>query len=252
MRQQTTQVFSRAAQARLHGSHFDIYSPRDFFKRKLFVLEHHQSLPLQWRQRLNGPRHEIRSLPSAWIERLRDEFFLILKLAPSLLRAPTLASKIPRHAEQKRPERPTFHAVTRRISEQRKEAFLQNVLGGFRRPGHAPSEAINRILVFAVGGSDLGVVHGSHFVLTSIREKDTMKLMTSEDFRRIALSLDGAEEGSHMGAVDFRVGGRIFSTLASVKQGYGNLMLEPDQQAAFVTDAPECFCRSREAGGAWE
>jgi hypothetical protein len=65
--------------------------------------------------------------------------------------------------------------------------------------------------------------------------------MTPADFRRIALSLEGAEEGSHMGAVDFRVGGRIFATLASVKQGYGNLMLTPEQQADFVREAPEIF-----------
>src|SRR5262245_16158922 len=65
--------------------------------------------------------------------------------------------------------------------------------------------------------------------------------MTSADFRRIALSLEGAEEGSHMGAVDFRVGGRIFATLASVKQGYGNLMLTPEQQADFVAELPEVF-----------
>lgn len=65
--------------------------------------------------------------------------------------------------------------------------------------------------------------------------------MTAEDFRRIALSLPGAEQGSHMGAVDFRVGGRIFATLASVKQGYGNLMLDPEQQAAFVGELPEVF-----------
>lgn len=65
--------------------------------------------------------------------------------------------------------------------------------------------------------------------------------MTAADFRRIALSLDGAEEGSHMGAVDFRVGGRIFATLASVAQGYGNLMLTPDQQAAFVGELPAVF-----------
>ena len=32
--------------------------------------------------------------------------------------------------------------------------------------------------------------------------------MTVDDFRRIALSLDGAEEGSHMGQSDFRVGGQ--------------------------------------------
>ncbi len=65
--------------------------------------------------------------------------------------------------------------------------------------------------------------------------------MTPDDFRRIALSLDGAEEGSHMGAVDFRVGGRIFATLASFKQGYGNLMLTPEQQADFVGEQPDIF-----------
>ena len=31
--------------------------------------------------------------------------------------------------------------------------------------------------------------------------------MTPEDFRRIALSFDGAEEGTHHGVLDFRVGG---------------------------------------------
>ena len=65
--------------------------------------------------------------------------------------------------------------------------------------------------------------------------------MTAADFRRIALSIEGAEEGSHMGAVDFRVGGRIFATLAAVSQGYGNLMLTPEQQAMFVAEAPEVF-----------
>ena len=65
--------------------------------------------------------------------------------------------------------------------------------------------------------------------------------MTPDDFRRIALSLEGAEEGSHIGQADFRVGGRIFATLAAEKQGYGNLMLTPDQQAEFVADKPEVF-----------
>jgi hypothetical protein len=65
--------------------------------------------------------------------------------------------------------------------------------------------------------------------------------MNAKDFRRIALSLEGAEEGSHMGAVDFRVGGRIFATLASEAQGYGNLKLTLEQQAAFVEELPEVF-----------
>jgi hypothetical protein len=65
--------------------------------------------------------------------------------------------------------------------------------------------------------------------------------MDANDFRRIALSLEGAEEGSHMGAADFRVGGRIFATLASEKHGFGNLMITPEQQAAFVEELPEVF-----------
>jgi hypothetical protein len=65
--------------------------------------------------------------------------------------------------------------------------------------------------------------------------------MNSRDFRRIALTLEGAEESSHMGNPDFRLGGRIFATLASAKQGYGNLMITPEQQAAFVEEMPEVF-----------
>ena len=65
--------------------------------------------------------------------------------------------------------------------------------------------------------------------------------MTAADFKRIALGLEGTEEGSHMGSVDFRVGGHIFATLASVAQGYGNLMLTPEQQAMFVDELPDVF-----------
>ena len=65
--------------------------------------------------------------------------------------------------------------------------------------------------------------------------------MNASDFRRLALSLEGAEEASHFGAADFRVDGRIFATLAAEKQGYGNLMLTPEQQAAFVAEAPDIF-----------
>jgi hypothetical protein len=65
--------------------------------------------------------------------------------------------------------------------------------------------------------------------------------MIAADFRRLALLLEGAEEGSHMGSPDFRVEGRIFATLAHQRQGYGNLMLSPEQQAAFVAEQPELF-----------
>jgi hypothetical protein len=65
--------------------------------------------------------------------------------------------------------------------------------------------------------------------------------MNIHDFRRIVLSLEGAEEASHMGNPDFRVDGRIFATLAAAKHGYGNIMITPEQQAAFVEELPEVF-----------
>jgi hypothetical protein len=72
--------------------------------------------------------------------------------------------------------------------------------------------------------------------------------MTASDFRRIALSLEGVEESSHMGSPDFRVGGKIFATLASQAEGYGNLMLSPALQAVFVEERPEVF---RPIPGGW-
>jgi hypothetical protein len=65
--------------------------------------------------------------------------------------------------------------------------------------------------------------------------------MTPADFRRIALSFDGVEEVPHAGLPAFRVGGRRFASLASQAEGYGNLTLTPEQQAAFVEEAPEIF-----------
>ncbi|HLK65145.1 MAG TPA: hypothetical protein VKU19_17000 [Bryobacteraceae bacterium] len=65
--------------------------------------------------------------------------------------------------------------------------------------------------------------------------------MTPADFRRIALSLDSVEEVTHAGLPAFRVGGARFASLASQADGYGNLTLTLEQQAAFVEEAPEIF-----------
>jgi hypothetical protein len=71
--------------------------------------------------------------------------------------------------------------------------------------------------------------------------------MTAAGFRRLALGLDGAAEGAHMGHPDFRIDGRIFATLhADMK--HGMVKLTPAQQQAFMRDAPGAF--SPEAG-AW-
>jgi hypothetical protein len=69
----------------------------------------------------------------------------------------------------------------------------------------------------------------------------TEEIVTGADFRRIALSMPQAVEGSHFGHVDFRVGGKIFATLGLEKEGYGVLLLTPDQQAGMVADEPEIF-----------
>ncbi len=54
-----------------------------------------------------------------------------------------------------------------------------------------------------------------------------------------------------MGSPDFRVGGRIFATLAAQEKGYGNLMLSPEQQAQFVEELPKFLSQFRAAGAAW-
>ena len=67
--------------------------------------------------------------------------------------------------------------------------------------------------------------------------------MKPATFRRIALSLPEATEGSHFSNADFRIAGKIFATLALEHQGYGVLLLTRDQQAGMVQDAPEIFSK---------
>src|ERR1700684_2806187 len=64
----------------------------------------------------------------------------------------------------------------------------------------------------------------------------------------MALSLPGAEEGSHMKHLDFRVGGKIFATLGYPDADWGMVQLMPEQQEDFMALAPEAF---QPAAGAW-
>jgi hypothetical protein len=72
--------------------------------------------------------------------------------------------------------------------------------------------------------------------------------MTADDFRRIALSFEGAEESSHMGVPDFRLSDRIFATLASQDEGFGNLKLTPELQQLLIAESPDIFLPIR---GGW-
>ena len=65
--------------------------------------------------------------------------------------------------------------------------------------------------------------------------------MTSNDFRRLALSLPEVIEAAHMGHPDFRVGGKIFATLGYPRAGWGMVGLTPDQQELFVGTEPKAF-----------
>jgi hypothetical protein len=65
--------------------------------------------------------------------------------------------------------------------------------------------------------------------------------MTPEAFRRLALSMPEATEVGHMGHPDFRVGGKIFATLAYPDAAWAMLKLTVDQQEAFVAAEPAVF-----------
>jgi hypothetical protein len=72
--------------------------------------------------------------------------------------------------------------------------------------------------------------------------------MTSDQFRKIALGLTDATEGSHMGHADFRVGGKIFATLGYPKPGWGMVKLTAEQQAFIIRAQPGAFVPVK---GAW-
>ena len=71
--------------------------------------------------------------------------------------------------------------------------------------------------------------------------------VSSETFRRIALGMQGAVEGAHMGHPDFRVEGRIFATLHGDDR-WGMVKLTPDEQRNFVLEHPSAFAPEN---GAW-
>ena len=97
---------------------------------------------------------------------------------------------------------------------------------------------------------DLGLpmCRGRYAPVRGLTRTDARLMPTPDEFRRIALSFPGAEEGSHMGHADFRVAGKVFATLGYPDPAWGMVRLMPEQQEDFVALAPEAF---RPAAGAW-
>jgi hypothetical protein len=71
--------------------------------------------------------------------------------------------------------------------------------------------------------------------------------MTPDSFRRVALSMQDAVEGAHMGHPDFRANGRIFASLHTGDKT-GMVKLMPDEQAVFLREHPDMF---EPSAGAW-
>ncbi len=72
-------------------------------------------------------------------------------------------------------------------------------------------------------------------------------MLRPKDFRRIALGMEDASEGAHMGHPDFRANGRIFATLYPDGER-GMVKLTPEQQRRFLREHPTTF---EPASGAW-
>jgi hypothetical protein len=71
--------------------------------------------------------------------------------------------------------------------------------------------------------------------------------MTADDFRRLALDLDGVVEGQHMNHPDFRANGRIFASLHT-NDTFGMVKVTPAEQGALMRAHPSVFVPS---SGAW-
>jgi hypothetical protein len=71
--------------------------------------------------------------------------------------------------------------------------------------------------------------------------------MTADEFRDLALTLEGVAEHAHMGHPDFRVNGRIFASLHS-HDTKGMVKLTPDEQRELLRTNPETF---EPSAGAW-
>ena len=71
--------------------------------------------------------------------------------------------------------------------------------------------------------------------------------MTADDFRRLALAMDGVVEHSHMNHPDFRAHGRIFATLHT-NDTFGMVVVTPEEQRELMRASPSVFAPS---AGAW-
>ena len=73
-------------------------------------------------------------------------------------------------------------------------------------------------------------------------------MATAAQFRRTALALPEASEGTHMGHPDFRVRTKIFASLGVPDAAWGMVKLTPEQPEMLMAAEPNAF---KPAAGAW-
>ena len=72
--------------------------------------------------------------------------------------------------------------------------------------------------------------------------------MKPDQFRRLALAMPGAVEGSHQRHADFRAGNKIFASLGYPDAEWGMVKLTPGQQDMLMATQPLAF---KPANGTW-
>jgi hypothetical protein len=72
--------------------------------------------------------------------------------------------------------------------------------------------------------------------------------MTPDQFRAMALALEGTVESAHMGHPDFRLRGKVFASLGYPDDTSAMVKLTPEQQTDSMLAAPNVFAP---CAGAW-
>jgi hypothetical protein len=74
-------------------------------------------------------------------------------------------------------------------------------------------------------------------------------MATVRDFRRLALSLPEATEGTHGGHPDFRIANKVFASLGIPDESWGMVKLTPEQQEVLLEAEPQIFAPTADAWG---
>ena len=132
-------------QTGFHAANIGVHQAADLLQREAFILEQHQRLSLQRRQRLYGGSDQARHRAGSQVGSF--EAGIVLDLIEPLLGPPAPVYQIPRHAQQKLLERSAFRIEPRRMPHQFDETILGDILRHGDRAGHPQGKPVHGVLV---------------------------------------------------------------------------------------------------------